>query len=68
MALGGVPNLADLGLDGMGGGVAGMGVPGMATLGRSDEDERKRRLGIVLDILKVGRASGFGWIGVKDMC
>lgn len=51
MALGGVPNLADLGLDAMGGGVPGMGALG--ALGRGDEDERKRRLGLVLDILKV---------------
>ena len=50
MALGGVPNL-DLGLDGMGAGVPGMGALG--NLGRGDEDERKRRLGLVMDILKV---------------
>lgn len=51
MALGGVPNLADLGLDGMGGAVPGMGTLG--SLVRGDEDERKRRLGVVMDILKV---------------
>jgi hypothetical protein len=51
MALGSVPNLADLGLDAMGAGVPGMGALG--TLGRGDEDERKRRLGLVMDILKV---------------
>lgn len=41
----------DLGLDGLGAGVPGMGALG--SLGRGDEDERKRRLGLVMDILKV---------------
>jgi hypothetical protein len=49
MALGGVPGLAELGLDGMG--APGLGV--MGALGRGDEDERKRKLQQVLDILKV---------------
>ena len=61
MALGGVPTLVDLGLDGMGGGVPGMGALGsLGSLGRGDEDERKRRLGIVMDILKVGLRDGYG--------
>ena len=51
MALGGgIPGM-DLGLDGLGGAVPGMGALG--ALGRGDEDERKRRLGVVMDILKV---------------
>jgi hypothetical protein len=54
MALGGVPGLAELGLE------LGGGVSGMAGLGRSDEDERKRRLGIVVNILKVGM--GHAWL------
>lgn len=49
MALGGVPGLMDLGLDGLGGQAMGS----LGTLGRGDEDERKRRLGMVVDILKV---------------
>ena len=52
MALGSVTNLGDLGLDAMGAGVPGMSALG--SLGRGDEDERKRRLGLVMDILKVG--------------
>lgn len=55
LALGGVPGLSDLGLDGM-----GTPVPGPLGGGvRGDEDERKRRLQQVLDILKVccGRAA-----------
>lgn len=49
MALGGVPDLAQLGLDGMG--TQGLGTLG--ALGRGDEDEQKRRLQHVLDILQV---------------
>jgi hypothetical protein len=49
LALGGVPGLAELGLDAM-----GTPVPGPLGGGvRGDEDERKRRLQQVLDILKV---------------
>jgi hypothetical protein len=51
MALGGGMHGMDLGLDSMGGPVPGMGALG--ALGRGDEDERKRRLGVVMDILKV---------------
>jgi hypothetical protein len=61
MALGGVPNLGDLGLDAMGAGVPGMGALG--SLGRGDEDERKRRLGLVMDILKV--RAGRGGFGIR---
>lgn len=49
LALGGVPGLSELGLD-------AMGTPGPGALGgpvRGDEDERKRRLQHVVDILKV---------------
>lgn len=52
LALGGVPGLSDLGLDGMGTPVTGPLAGGV----RGDEDERKRRLQQVLDILKVCRA------------
>ncbi|TVY68948.1 hypothetical protein LSUE1_G008752 [Lachnellula suecica] len=52
MALGGVPGLAELGLDGMG----AVGMP------RADEDERKRKLGVVMEILQAnkGRLSEAG--------
>jgi hypothetical protein len=52
MALGGVPGLAELGLDGMG----AVGMP------RADEDERKRKLGVVMEILQgnKGRLSEAG--------
>jgi hypothetical protein len=43
MALGGVQGLTELGLDGM----------GTQVLGRGDEDEKKRRLQQVLEILQV---------------
>jgi hypothetical protein len=48
LALSAVPGLSDLGLE-------GMGTPGPVPLGgvRGDEDERKRRLQQVVDILKV---------------
>ena len=49
LALGGVPGLSELSLD-------NMGTPAPGPLGRGvrgDEDERKRRLQQVLDILKV---------------
>jgi len=47
MALGGVPGLMDLGVDGQGLGALG-------TLGRGDEEEKKRQRWIqVMDILKV---------------
>jgi len=52
MALGGVPGLAELGLDGM----SAPGIGSLGGLGRVDEDERKRKLQQVLDILKVGPA------------
>ncbi|RDW82039.1 hypothetical protein BP6252_03151 [Coleophoma cylindrospora] len=51
MALGGVPDLAQLGLDGMG--TQGLGALG--NLGRGDEDEQKRRLQHMLDILQVNK-------------
>ena len=52
MALGGVPGLADLGLDGIG--APGIGTPlGVMGTPRADEDERKRKLQQVMDILKV---------------
>jgi hypothetical protein len=49
MALGGVPGLGDLGLDGIG----APGMAGLGGLGRGDEDERKRKLQQVMDVLKV---------------
>lgn len=49
MALGGVPSLAELGLDGIGAPDLGA----LGTLGRGDEDERRRKLQQVLDTLKV---------------
>jgi hypothetical protein len=58
MALGGVSGLMDLGLDGLG----SQGVGALGGTGRGDEDDKKRRLGMVMDILKVGDASGFGVI------
>ena len=54
MALGGVPGLMELGLDGLGGQTMGS----LGSLGRGDEDERKRRLGMVVDILKVRSIMG----------
>lgn len=62
MALGGVPGL-DMGLDGLGGSGMGMGIGtpmamgigGLGgNLGRGEEDERRRRLEMVVEILKVG--------------
>jgi hypothetical protein len=61
MALGGVPGLEGLGLEGMGnmgtplGGGLGAGVGGVLGGGgaRADEEERRRRLGAVMDVLKV---------------
>ena len=55
MALGGVPGLAELGLD-------GMGVAALGNSGRGDEDDRRRKLQNVLDILKAnkGRLSEAG--------
>jgi hypothetical protein len=55
MALGGVPGLAELGLDGIGAHGMGTLLPGhLGTSGqRGDEDERKKRLEAVMDILKV---------------
>jgi hypothetical protein len=57
MALGGVPGLMEVGLDGMG----GHGLPLGALVSRGDEDEKKRRLGIVVDILKVSFT--WFWLG-----
>jgi hypothetical protein len=60
LALGGVPGLSELGLDGM-----GTPVPGPLAGGvRGDEDERKRRLQHVMDILKVCRTVAA--VGNKD--
>jgi hypothetical protein len=58
MALGGVPGLEGLGLEGMGtplGGGLSSGVGGALGVGgaRADEEERRRRLGVVMDVLKV---------------
>ena len=61
MALGGVPGLEGLGLEGMGnmgtplGGGLGTSVGGALGGGgaRADEEERRRRLGVVMDVLKV---------------
>ena len=54
MALGGVPNLADLGLDSMGGGPDMGPLGALGALGKGDEDERKKkRLEAVVDILMV---------------
>jgi hypothetical protein len=58
MALGGVTGLAELGLDGIGAHGMGTllgGVPGHLgnSSQRGDEDERKKRLEAVMDILKV---------------
>jgi hypothetical protein len=49
LALGGVPGLAELGLDAM----SAPGIGPLAGAGRGDEEERKRRLQQVLDTLKV---------------
>jgi hypothetical protein len=54
MALGGVPGLMELGLDGLG----SQGMGSLGGIGRGDEDEKKRRLGMVVDILKVRGAFG----------
>ena len=54
IALGGGPGLMELGLDGLGGQTMGS----LGNLGRGDEDERKRRLGMVVDILKVRSIMG----------
>jgi len=60
LALGGVPGLAELGLDGMSApGMGGLGGPG-----RGDEDDRKRRLQQVLEILKV--CSTLTGIAIED--
>jgi hypothetical protein len=58
MALGGVPGMMEVGLDGL----DGQGMGGLGAMGRGDEDERKRRLGMVVDILKTnkGRLSEAG--------
>lgn len=49
IALGGVPGLAELGLDGMG----APALNALGSLGRGDEDEKKRRMQQVLEILQV---------------
>ncbi|TAQ84699.1 hypothetical protein B7494_g6973 [Chlorociboria aeruginascens] len=56
MALGGVPGLGDLGLDGLG--LLG----GLGQAGRGDEEEKARRLGAVVEVLKAnkGRLSEAG--------
>jgi len=64
MALGNAPGLEGLGLDGigsMGTPLAG-GVGGALGGARADEDERRRKLGVVMDILKTnkGRLSEAG--------
>ncbi|KAL3427117.1 hypothetical protein PVAG01_00626 [Phlyctema vagabunda] len=51
MALGVVPGLAELGLDGMG----AQSLGGLGSMGRGDEDEQKRRLQQVLEILQVNK-------------
>ncbi|RDL39068.1 Uncharacterized protein BP5553_03408 [Venustampulla echinocandica] len=59
MALGGASGLADLGLDG----IAGTGIGGLGSIGgRGDEDERKRKLQQVMEILQnnKGRLSEAG--------
>lgn len=48
MALGGVPGMMDLAMDGLGQGIGALG-----STGRGDEDDKKRRLAMVMDILKV---------------
>lgn len=55
MALGSGPGLDGLGLEGMGnmGTPLGGGVGGALGGARADEDERRRKLGVVMDILKV---------------
>jgi len=56
MALGGLGEVMDLGMDGLGvlGGSQGLGLGGHGTGVRGDEDERKRKMAMVVDILKVG--------------
>jgi hypothetical protein len=53
-ALGVLPSLGDLGLDGTTGGLVMPVVGGLHGLGaRSDEDEKRKKLQQVIDILKV---------------
>jgi hypothetical protein len=64
MALGNPPGLDGLGLDGIGsmGTPLGGGVGGALGGARADEDERRRKLGVVMDVLKTnkGRLSEAG--------
>jgi hypothetical protein len=65
MALGGVPGLAELGLDGVG--APGIGTPlGALVAPRGAEDERKRKLQQVMDILKVHDNSSRDERGLAD--
>lgn len=56
MALGSVPGLMELGLDGLG----NHGIGALGGTGRVDEDDRKKRLATVLDTLNVCIAPSLG--------